>query len=444
MNTSLVLILAALIFSIAVMILLNRFFKLHAFFCLLIASVVLGLLTGKTFAEIITAMQTGFGTLLQQIGFIVALGACLGVILEKTGAMETISQRMVHFFGAKRSVLAMSIIGFMVGIPVFCDSGFIILSRLIPSIAAKASVPGASLGLSLSSGLYTTHSLVPPTPGPLAAAVSLGLADNLGHTILIGILGAVPVALVAFLFSQRLGRNIVLTPMSQTGQPPLQRSAVKAFLPLVVPILLITMATVPKTFGVSGFINEMLAVTGLPVVALSVGLILSFTLIQPHQKKEWSSWMSDALKDAGIILLITGAGGGFGFVIKSTGIDISLKEYITTAQAYGVVFLVAAYLIASVLKTAQGSTTSAMIITSSLLAPLAVAAGFTTSTQLSILVLAIGGGAMTVSHANDSYFWVVSQFGGFNTRNTLRSFTLITFIQGITALLTSIVLFLLW
>ncbi len=444
MNNALVLILAALIFSIVVMILLNRFLKLHAFFCLLIASVILGLLTGKTVQEIIAAMQTGFGTLLQQIGFIVALGACLGVVLEKTGAMEIISQRMVSFFGARRSVLAMSVIGFIVGIPVFCDSGFIILSKLIPSIAAKASVPGASLGLSLSSGLYGTHSLVAPTPGPLAAAINFGLSDTLGQTILIGILGAVPVTLVAFLFSQRIGKKIILLPVAMTAQPPQQRSALKAFLPLAVPIFLITIATLPKTFGFTGFVSDFLAAAGLPVVALSAGLILSFTLIQSHQKNEWPAWLTDALKDAGVILLITGAGGGFGFVIKSTGVDVFLKDYITNTEAYGIIFITAAYLIAAVLKTAQGSTTSSMIITSALLAPLAAAAGITTTAQLSILVVAIGGGAMTVSHANDSYFWVVSQFGGFSTRDTLRSFTLITFIQGLTALFTAIILFLLW
>lgn len=444
MNDRLILILFGLLVSIGSLVLMSRYLKLHAFFCLLVASLMLGLITGKSFQETISAMQSGFGSLLQQIGFIVALGSCLGIILEKTGAMETISRKMVYFFGAKRSVLALSMIGFVVGIPVFCDSGFIILSRLIPSIASQASVPGASLALSLSSGLYTTHTLVPPTPGPLAAAANLGLAANLGETILIGMIGSVPVVLVSFLFAKKIGRNIILNTVPQTAENVSQPSAIRALLPLAVPIILITASTLPKTFGSTGFINNLLSVTGQPVVALMIGLALAFTLIPREQKTNWPSWITEALKDAGVILLITGAGGAFGYVIKNSGIDLILQTYITSIQASGIIFLVAGFVIASILKTAQGSTTSSMIITSSLLAPLAATAGLATTAKLSILVFAIGGGAMAVSHANDSYFWVVSQFGGLNTRDTLRSFTLLTLIQGLTALATSIILFLLW
>ena len=182
---------------------------------------------------------------------------------------------------------------------------------------------------------------------------------------------------------------------------------------------------------------------GQPIVALTIGLLFSFTLLEKNQNKEWPAWISEALKDAGIILLITGAGGAFGSVIKSSGIDVILKEYISDSQVSGIIFLLAGFIIASILKTAQGSTTSSMIITSSLLAPLAVSSGFTEPTDLAILILAIGGGGMTVSHANDSYFWVVSQFGGISSKDAFRSYTLISFAQGITALLTSILLFLL-
>jgi gluconate:H+ symporter, GntP family len=442
MSNSLALIVFALIVSISAMILLNRYLKVHAFFGLLIASMLLGTITGKSFHQIIEAMQMGFGSLLQHIGLVVALGSCLGIVLEKTGAMETISQRLVHIFGERRSVLAMSVIGFIVGIPVFCDSGFIILSRLIPSIAAKASVPGASLGLSLSSGLYTTHTLVPPTPGPLAAAVNFGLADHMAQTILIGILGGIPVTFVAYLFARNIGRNIVITTTVNQNEAHRQRSALKSFLPLVVPIILITISTVPKTLGITGFVSDFFVVLGMPVISLMIGLLLSFTLISSNQKNDWPSWISEALKDAGIILLIIGAGGGFGFVIRMAGVDTTMKEYITSVEARGIVFLTTGFVIAAILKTAQGSTTSSMIITSSLLAPLTAAAGFITPAQLSVLVIAVGGGAMTVSHANDAYFWVISQFGGFSTRDMFRSHTLITLVQGITALLTAIAIFL--
>lgn len=444
MNYSLTLILAGLVVSIGALVLMNRYLKLHPFFGLLLASIILGFITGKSLQETIAAMQSGFGSLLQQIGFIVALGSCLGVFLERTGAMETISRKMVYFFGAKRSVLAMSVVGFTVGIPVFCDSGFIILSRLIPSIATQASVPGGSLTLALSTGLYTTHTLVPPTPGPLAAAANFGLSASLGETILISMIGSVPVILVSFIFAKKMGRNITLAAVphvTSRTQPP---SAIKAFLPLVVPVVLIAFATIPKTLSLTGFIPDLFSTAGQPVIALTIGLALAATLIHREEKTSWPLWITEALKDAGIILLITGAGGAFGYVIKNSGVDFLLKEHITSIHASGIIFLIAGFLIAAILKTAQGSTTSSIIITSSLLAPLAASAGFLSTAKLSILVFAIGGGAMAVSHANDSYFWVVSQFSGMNTRDTLRSFTLITLIQGFVALIASIILFLLW
>ena len=444
MNTEIIRISLALVISISGMILITRYLNLHAFFSLLFAAIVFGLISGQSFPQILMSMQSGFGSLLSQIGFLVAIGSCLGIVMEKTGAMEVISQRLVHLFGAKRSVLAMTVIGVIVGIPVFCDSGFIILSRLIPSIAAQASVNPAQLSLALSSGLYTTHTLVPPTPGPLAAAANLGVSGNLGTVILIGILGTIPVAFVSYLLAKRFGSKI-----TSTLPPPAKIIEVKsipafrAFLPLILPIILISLSSVPKMISGGTIIASVMHTVGQPIVALTIGLLFSFTLLEKNQNKEWPAWISEALKDAGIILLITGAGGAFGSVIKSSGIDVILKEYISDSQVSGIIFLLAGFIIASILKTAQGSTTSSMIITSSLLAPLAVSSGFTEPTDLAILILAIGGGGMTVSHANDSYFWVVSQFGGISSKDAFRSYTLISFAQGITALLTSILLFLL-
>lgn len=445
MSSGLLLILLAISISIGIMIVLNRFLNLHPFFGLIVSSLILGLIIGKPVSEILSAMQLGFGTLLQQIGFIVAIGSCLGMVMEKTGAMEIISRALIYGFGTKRSVLAMSFIGWMVGIPVFCDSGFIILSRLIPSIAAQSSVPGASLALSLSSGLYSTHVLVPPTPGPLAAAATLGLSDHLGQVILITLIGSLPVAWVAYIFSIRAGRTIS-TASAEISTAPIARHIplLRALLPLLLPILLITTATLPKTFGVTGLFSDMVTTLGQPIVALLIGLVFSLTLMSKADRTQWPSWTSEALKDAGIILLITGAGGAFGFVIKSSGADLLLKDYLSTFETQGIIFLLAAYIIAAILKTAQGSSTSSLIITSALLSPLALSAGFDSPERLTFLMLAMGGGAMTVSHANDSYFWVVSQFGRISTRDIFRSFTFITFVQGITALLTSILFFLLW
>ncbi len=385
-------------------------------------------------------MQAGFGSLLQQIGFLVAIGSCLGIVLERTGAMTTIGNRIIVAFGPKKTVLAMSMIGVLVGIPVFCDSGFIILSRLIPALSASGANP-AQLSLALSSGLYTSHTLVAPTPGPLAAAANLGVASNLGIVILIGLIGSVPVGLVSYFFSKKLGANITTTQSTQPEIPQGKHSFLLAILPLIIPIILIASGSLAHliptlTSGVS-----VLQIIGNPSIALLIGLLCSTLLISKSQKTEWPGWISEALKDAGIILLITGAGGAFGGVIKSSGVDVILKEYMANSEAGGIIFLLIGFVLAAILKTAQGSSTSAIIITSSLLVPLTATAGFVSPVAMSILILAIGGGAMTVSHANDSYFWVVSQFSGISERDAYRSYTLVTLAQGLTALVVSILLF---
>ena len=442
MNISLLQICLALILSIAGIILLTRYLNLHAFFSLLIASTAFGLMVGKPFLETLNSMQNGFGSLLQQIGLLVAVGSCLGMMMEKTGAMEVIGNRIIQFFGIRYSVLAMTTIGIIVGIPVFCDSGFIILSRLISSIASQSTANSAQLSLALSSGLYTTHVLVPPTPGPLAAAANLNFSEHISTLILISLIASIPVALVSYFFSLRLGRSIKADQIIiELKNEHTEISAWKSFLPLILPILLIASASIPSIISLNENIISLLRIIGHPVVALMIGLLLSTMSIKKKDTKEMPFWISTALKDAGIILLITGAGGAFGAVIKTSGIDILLKEYVSNSSSQGIIFMIIAFVIAAILKTAQGSSTSSIIITSSLLAPLAATAGFVSPAQLSVLVIAIGGGAMTVSHANDSYFWVVSQFGGISPRDAFRSFTLLTLAQGITALITSILLF---
>lgn len=431
----------ALLISITVMILLNRLLNLHAFFCLIAAALLFGLILGKPFLEILTSMQTGFGSLLAQIGFLVALGSCLGMVMERAGAMEIISYRLIYLFGVKRAIFALTVIGVIVGIPVFCDSGFIILSKLIPSIASQAAVQPAQLTLALSTGLYTTHTLVPPTPGPLAAAANLGVAQNLGIVILTGIIGAIPVAVVSLLLSIKIGKRLTSSLVHLDVRPPAHLPAFSAFVPLVLPIILIASSFFVPFLGKP--LGTILGIVSQPVAALLIGLIFAFVLVEKSNRKDLPSWISEALKDAGVILLITGAGGAFGSVIKTAGLDSILSQTISNTSSAGVIFLLIAFLLTAILKTAQGSTTSAMIITSSLLAPLAAQAGFDNPYELSTLIMAIGAGGMCVSHANDSYFWVVSQFGGLQARDALKSYTFITLAQGLTALATAIILLLL-
>jgi gluconate:H+ symporter, GntP family len=432
----------ALFISVASLIAASRYLKLHPFFSLLLAAILFGVIMGKPFLEVFSSMQTGFGSLLQQIGFLVAIGSCLGMVMEKTGAMATLGSKIIAAFGPSRTLLAMSVIGVLVGIPVFCDSGFIILSRLIPALASS-STNSAQLSLALASGLYTTHTLVPPTPGPLAAAANLGATSHIGLVMLVGLAGSVPVAGIAYLFARKLGLRVVTQKHEVAASESNAHATILIFLPLVVPILLIATASLPTLIPALQSWSSVLEIIGNPAVALLIGLLLSFLLIRGKQKEAWPQWLSEALKDAGIILLITGAGGAFGAVIKSSGLDVLLKDVLGDSHASGTIFLLIAFALATILKTAQGSSTSAIIITSSLLAPLTLSAGFNAPLDLATLVLAIGGGAMTVSHANDSYFWVVSQFSGIAERDAYKSHTLITLAQGLTTLVVSILIYLL-
>lgn len=424
-----------LMISVTGIILATKYLKLNAFFSLLLAAVCYGLIVGMTFDEILPAIQTGFGSLLQQIGIIVAFGSVLGILLEKTGAMESISMGILRLFGARRSLFAFGLIGMLVGIPVFCDSGFIILSRLISSLSIRTATAPASYTLALSSGLYTTHTLVPPTPGPLAVASNVGAGDELGTIILMGMVGSIPVLLVSYLFSKYVGAKITSALDLSQSQIRRQVSLPKALLPILLPIALIALASFIKLIHVPVWLVTWLTLIGTPIVALFIGILLALLLTR-RSDRDLPQWIGAALKDAGIILLVTGAGGAFGAVIKASGVDKLLSAFGSSAPLPLTVVLLLAWSLSAILKTAQGSTTSAMIIASSLIAPVAI--GFTSSIQLSLLVLAIGGGSMCMSHANDSYFWVVSQFGGLAPEDAFRSYTILTILQGITVLLTAI------
>ncbi len=438
MTPGLISIVIALIITIGGLMLWPRLSRLNVFFALLFAAFTFALIAGLPLEQIVPTMQNGFGTLLGQIGMVVALGSVLGIILEKTGAMTVISEGILRFFGMRRPVLAVSVIGAMVGIPVFCDSGFIILSRLLPNLAMKSGTGEGSLVLALSSGLYTTHTLVPPTPGPLTAAATLGLSDHLGAVIGFGILGSIPVVMVSWLFSLKVGRKLAtlhtLQPVSQSFNLPFWT----AFLPLALPVLLIGASSLSRLGDGHNLLGTVTEIIGMPMVALLIGVLLALRLIPITDRASWPGWITEALKDAGVIILITGAGGAFGAVIKASDLARYLSAYVAGSAIQSVAFLALAWVLAAILKTAQGSSTSAMIVTSSILMPLAAAAGFGTVPELCMLVLAIGGGAMAVSHANDSYFWVVTQFGGITQKDAFRSFTLMTLLQGLTALLTAI------
>ena len=420
----------------------SSFWKIHPFISLLLAAFGVGISVGMPLQEIITAINKGFGGLMGYIGLIVVFGSMIGIILERSGAAMRIADLILKLVGKKRPALAMSIIGATVSIPVFCDSGFIILSGLNKALAKKSTSKQATLALALASGLYTTHTLIPPTPGPIAAAGNIGAGDYLGMVMMVGFIVALPSALAGYFFAVKKGPTIH-TDEAETSEKELSElpPALQSIAPIIIPILLIASASLIKFLNIETDWTGWVLFMGHPLVALLIGLLLSFSLFRKWDSEHLTGWIGEGIKLAGPILIITGAGGAFGGVLKATPIADMVSNWVADGQFSGSVFLIISFSIAALLKTSQGSSTNALVITSSMLAPLVVTMGFDTPFEMALIVMAIGGGAMTVSHANDSYFWVVSQFSGIAMKDAYRSFTWMTGLQGIVVLMTTLLLY---
>ncbi|WP_411031707.1 GntP family permease [Spongiimicrobium sp. 3-5] len=419
-------------------------FKVHPVFSLVIAALITGGLLGKESGIIVGAITEGFGKTLSAIGLIIAFGTVIGAFLERTGGTKVIADSVLKWIGLKRSPLAMNITGFVISIPVFCDSGFIILSSLNKALSKKTGLPVLLFAVSLATGLYTAHVFIPPTPGPLAAAAVL--EADLGLVFLFGMLVAIPVSLVGYLWARFAGKSIAHhieeddfdelpgkeTPPPKT--PGYKVTTISAFLPLVIPITFIALKSIVNypthPFG-EGTIYSILNFVGDPTISLLIGALLAFNIGRKASLDERSKWVITALKDAGSIILITGAGGAFGNVLRQA--DIAGLINLDAQMVQGGILV--AFGIAAILKTAQGSSTVSIITTAAIMAPLLVSLGLDSAMGKTLTVLAIGAGAMTVSHINDSYFWVVTQFSKMNVKTALRSFTTATFLQGITALI---------
>jgi GntP family gluconate:H+ symporter len=422
-------------------------FKIHPFIVLLLAAYGLAFASGLKIGEIAGIITSGFGATLTYIGIVIIAGTIIGTILEKSGAAIKMAEVVLKVVGEKRPTIAMSIIGYIVSIPVFCDSGFVILSSLNKSLAKKTKTSLVAMSVALATGLYATHTLVPPTPGPIAAAANLQL-DNLLLVIGIGLLTAIPAVIVGIIFANKVASkyqsNIIETENTLSYEDEIKKygklpSAWKAFAPIVVPILLMAFGSVAKfpgdPFG-AGIFKEWLAFFGTPVNALIVGMFFALLLLPKLNEETLTNWIGEGVKSSAMIIIITGAGGALGAVIKATNIGAYIGE---TLQALNIgIFL--PFIIAAALKTAQGSSTVSLVTTSALLLPLLPALGLDSEMGKVLTVMAIGAGAMTVSHANDSYFWVVSQFGGMDVKTAYKTQTVATLLQGIVTITTVFVL----
>ena len=397
--------------------------KWHPFVVLLIAAFGLAIALGEGAFDAVSLINKGFGGTMSRIGLIILLGAMLGELLEKGGATEVIAFKMVKGLKKLPTTYAMSLIGYVVAIPVFCDAAFILLSPLTKSMSKNAKVSGKALTVALSTGLFAPHVLIPPTPGPLAAAATLGLND-LGLLILAGSILALVLVLTGGWFATRMNRQLQqVNPLEELPEQEVEGSLARAVLPIILPLLLIAGGT--SLAGIEGWAAPWIKALSKPEVALAIGVVVALGTAQ--RKLDQSSWILNALRAGGPVLLITAMGGALGGVLKL----IDVAGWLEGMVLPGAFVLVLPFIIAAVLKSAQGSSTVAIITTASMMLPLLAPFGLDTELGKVWVILSLGVGAMTVSHANDSYFWIVSEMGGLSSDEAFRYHTRATALQGV-------------
>jgi len=429
-----------LLVAVVLIIVLTTRFKVHPFIALLVISIGYGFLAGMPYETIVNAINGGFGNTLGKVGLIIFLGVIIGAFLEQTGGAFAIAEKVLALIGKKRVTAAMGLIGYVVSIPVFADSGFLLLHPLNKSLSKKAKLSLAGTAVALGLGLLASHTLVPPTPGPIAAAGIIGA--DLGLVIGFGIPVSLVALFMAILFARKYAARTYIDPLGGKEKEPTavkiteRPGALRASIPILVPIILSILKSVlnPKGTEWDSFLLSIVAFMGEPVIALLIGVFLCLLLPKriTYEMFSTSGWVGKAVKDAASIVLITGAGGIFGQILQDSGIATTLG---TTLSSWNIGILLP-FVLAAALKTAQGSSTVALITTASILMPMMTTLGFETEVQKALVVLSIGAGSSVISHANDSFFWVVTQLSGMEVNNGYRLFSLGTFVLGFSAAMT--------
>jgi len=367
----------------------------------------------------VNSITSGFGGTLGSIGIIIGFGVMMGQIFEVTGAAKRMAHTFLKLFGKKREEEALALTGFLVSIPIFCDSGFVVLAPIAKAIskATKKSVIG--LGTALAAGLVITHSLVPPTPGPLGVCGIFGV--DVGKFILLTLVLALPMAIACIAYSRLyLSKKYYRIPneegeivempyqepnyeaafsMDMTGVP----GALESFMPLIIPIILILINTVATAMGkTEGFMN-VLVFLGQPIVAVGLGLIVAIlTLGRSLDRHEALTEMEKGMASAGIIMLVTGGGGALGQIIKDSGLGTFMAEGLAKTA---IPIIILPLLIATAMRFIQGSGTVAMTTAASITAPIIAASGV--SPILGAVACCVG--SLFFGYFNDSYFWVVNR-----------------------------------
>lgn len=424
------------VISIALLILMISKLKIHAFLTLLIISLFFGVCAGIPIHELPTLIASGFGNTMTSIGIVIVCGVVIGTFLEYTGGAQKIADAILKLIGIKRATYATSITGAFVSIPVFCDSGFVILNPIIKGLSRRGRISYASLVVALMAGLLCTHSFIPPTPGPVAAAGLYGA--EIGQVMFYGLIVSIPVVIVCSIwansrfvkgaFPEVAAENELDAEQEKEFQKVVEHapSTFMSFIPVALPIVIIIL----KSFfgnAEGNMLQRILDVVGTPWVALLIGTAICFLLPTKLNETVTNEWVAKSLSGAAEIMCITAAAGGFAAVLQATTIGDTLANLVLDA---GLPAVFVPYLMAALINLAQGSATVALTTVGGILAPMLPALGLNPI----VATLATAAGSLSFCHTNSSYFWCVTKLGNLKLNQSYRLITLTSVMMGLTAM----------
>ena len=414
-------------------------FKIKPFLTLLIASFLSGIFLKIDILETLYLISKGFFSIVLIIGPIIVIGTVLGKFLNETGTSKKMVNTFISYFGIDNIPLSLNLIGLIISIPVFCDAAFILMSSIVKDLSRITKKNIILLSVCLATGLYSAHVFIPPTPGPIAASAIINA--DIGLLFLIGIVVGIIVSISGYVWMKFLfKKEFKINPGEIKYHDFTSDRSIVSFLPVIVPILLISTSTIIKYPKLD--INKLpflkiFEIIGKPEIALLIGFIMTLIFLKKDEIQSTPQWIIKSLKNSFGILLITGAGGALGYIIRESGIIDNLNLNIAT----GLASIFSVFILATIIKTIQGSSTVAIVTTCAITAPILQSIGMTSELEKVILIISIGSGAMTISHVNDSYFWVVTKYSNIEMNDVLKYFSSATLIQGLTGLVLSIFIF---
>jgi len=433
---------AGLVAMIALLFLLITRFKWHVFIALLLPILLFGMIPGISRAEFIDAFEQGFGRTIQGIAVVIVLGSILAEALKHTGGVERITSSMIRWVGERRMPLALTLSGFVIGLAIFSDVGYVILNPLVHSAALAAGVNMSVMGTGLVGAMQLTHAMVPPTPGPLAAVALVGA--DIGKVILFGGLVTLIGSLAGWLYAQVVGPHVESPPSKEfVGQSFIEQgreaelpSTWGAYAPILIPLTLIAGQSIAALMLPDDhLLNRLMLYLGWPVVARGIGILLAYRQTTSEQVEvRGGTWVEEALRTSAMIIMVTGLGGALSQILRNTPAVEAIAE---TTAAVGLPAIFLPFVLGVVGNMITGSTTVGVITAASVAAPMMDRLGLTPEATM----LAGAAGSMIIKYVNSSYFWVCMSLSRMSLKAALVSYGGVTFVNGVAAMA---VVYLLW